>query len=1004
MGIDPVKIIQPTYNFNIYDLYKKNTLSQIDSVFKIAEDILVNLDEYALKELCEGYSWDIDRLFLDIVEESSKIIGNCGSIKTASFSYLSSITNSLDDYLTNLSFSYFVNGKLPDFNIEPYHLEWMNFVQIYRRLCLLAARGHSKSYCFSFAYPLWEMWKYDGKSKNGGEGLFITAEDSLAKHFLEMISKEIEDNPLLNEHLFPGKGATGWGKERLITKNKFTLEGKSAGSNLRGRHDKTFIVCDDFLDELNMFNADIRKSTIDFFHSVVMNIPVLPTTNVYVVGCVKGDTIILHKDYGFVNIIDLAPKGIDLYNKGLYDSSDFVLDSYGNFEESVKFFVNGKVPTKKITLDNGLNIEGSHIHPVWKFNLNGTEDWCKLPDLKVGDIIEIKDNKKIIDWGVDQKIILPELEAYCYDINLPEVINLDIAYLLGLWSAEGNLHNNGKQVQITNKEVNLDFTKKYGIEFKSYDNGQRWFCSRKTFRIWMVSIFGENCKANKKFIPEIILKSSKLILTAYLRGYFDGDGSSSQGKVACGSVSKKLIHQIQSILLMGYGIETSVSVNTKEQKNKNSNILNGKLIKSNYDVYYLNFSRYNSRKFFEEIGFGIKRKQDNIVYTEGFSEGDTLLPTPVELLRKIKRQGEKSYLYPTKIPNKILERDGYLTKSRLEEIYQYYSENLYISSELKYLKKYISKRWSKVRSIEDKEDYTYDFVIPKHNIFIGNGIKNHQTPMSEDDLYGNLKKAKGFRVFEYPAIYPDGKLLSPERFTLQGLLDKRETQGSVVFSREILVKPVSSTLSLFSMDLLKKALVDTIPMVYNKFSIPFKIVKLGLGIDLSISAELKSDYFVAVTIGMDEYKRYWVLNIVREQGLSYKQQLEIVKRLNQNFAYDVIMCENNQYQEAFCQMLRDNGVPVISKFTGIDKYSFTVGIPAISVLFEQGRIKIPYQSDPATRNMAEILMTELHSMTFANNKLQGMGTNDDVVSASWKGIQSLNYVNNDLMLNFLENN
>jgi len=560
MNLDPTTIIQNPTKFTISDLYKNNTLSQVDSVFKIAEDILVNLDEYALKELCEGYSWDIDNLFLEIVSESSKILSNCGSIKTASFGYLSSLTNSLDDYLTDLSFSYFVSGKLPDFNIEPYHLEWMNLAQIYRFLCILAARGHSKSYCFSFAYPLWQMWRYNKKNKIGGEGLFITAEDSLAKHFMEMVSHEIEDNPLLREKLYPGKSAVGWGKERLITKNKFVLEGKSSNANLRGRHDTAFVVCDDFLDELNMFNADIRKYTIDFFHSVIMNIPIYESTKVFVVG----------------------------------------------------------------------------------------------------------------------------------------------------------------------------------------------------------------------------------------------------------------------------------------------------------------------------------------------------------------------------------------------------------------------------------------------------------TPMSEDDLYANLKKSKGWRVFEYPAIYPDGKLLSPDRFTLEGLLDKRESQGSIVFSREILVKPISSALSLFSMALLKSALVDTMPMVYNKFSIPFKIVKIGLGIDLSISAELKADYFVAITVGMDEQKRYWVLNVVREKGLSYKQQLEIVKRMEENFRYDVIMCENNQYQEAFCQLLRDNGIPVISKFTGIDKYSFTVGLPAVSVLFEQARIKIPYQNDPATRNAAEILMSELHSMTFANNKLQGMGSHDDTTSALWKAIQSLNYVNSEIMINFLE--
>ena len=130
---------------------------------------------------------------------------------------------------------------------------------------------------------------------------------------------------------------------------------------------------------------------------------------------------------------------------------------------------------------------------------------------------------------------------------------------------------------------------------------------------------------------------------------------------------------------------------------------------------------------------------------------------------------------------------------------------------------------------------------------------------------------------------PDGHLLSPERFDLQGLLDKRTSQGSIVFAREILVKPISSESTLFPMNLLRIALVDTVPMVSNKYSIPFKLKKIGIGLDLSISASVDADYFVALVIGLDEQNRYWVLNIVREHNITYNQQLAIVKRLYENF-------------------------------------------------------------------------------------------------------------------------
>ena len=44
------------------------------------------------------------------------------------------------------------------------------------------------------------------------------------------------------------------------------------------------------------------------------------------------------------------------------------------------------------------------------------------------------------------------------------------------------------------------------------------------------------------------------------------------------------------------------------------------------------------------------------------------------------------------------------------------------------------------------------------------------TPYQERDLYYELKKPEsGFAVFEYPAIFPDGRLLSPDRFTFENL-------------------------------------------------------------------------------------------------------------------------------------------------------------------------------------------------------------------------------------------
>jgi hypothetical protein len=47
------------------------------------------------------------------------------------------------------------------------------------------------------------------------------------------------------------------------------------------------------------------------------------------------------------------------------------------------------------------------------------------------------------------------------------------------------------------------------------------------------------------------------------------------------------------------------------------------------------------------------------------------------------------------------------------------------------------------------------------------------TPFHSNDMYGDLKNKKNWKVFEYPAIYPDGRLLWDNRWDYKGLMDKK---------------------------------------------------------------------------------------------------------------------------------------------------------------------------------------------------------------------------------------
>lgn len=280
------------------------------------------------------------------------------------------------------------------------------------------------------------------------------------------------------------------------------------------------------------------------------------------------------------------------------------------------------------------------------------------------------------------------------------------------------------------------------------------------------------------------------------------------------------------------------------------------------------------------------------------------------------------------------------------------------------------------------------------------------TPYHESDLYANLKKAKGWRVFEYPAIFPDGRVLWSTRYDLNSLLAKKESQGSIIFSREILVKPITSDSSIFPWNVLENAFIGMgeYTLVDNIYSFPRKFKKVVLGCDFAISANVGADYTVFTTLGIDELDNYWVLNITRLHGASYNQQIAKIAELNRNFKYNVIMGEDNAFQTVMLQVAKDAGLKIIPHTTGTNKYDLKSGLPALSTLFEQSKIKLP-RGDEYSRNMTDLLCTEANGITFESNnsigKIQSTNEHDDTLFSLWIAVKAANYVSKNLNFGFL---
>jgi hypothetical protein len=266
------------------------------------------------------------------------------------------------------------------------------------------------------------------------------------------------------------------------------------------------------------------------------------------------------------------------------------------------------------------------------------------------------------------------------------------------------------------------------------------------------------------------------------------------------------------------------------------------------------------------------------------------------------------------------------------------------------------------------------------------------TPFHTSDVYGDIKKKKGWHYREYPCIFPSGQVLWENRFSFKDLMLKRDSQGSITFSRENLCRPITNDSSIFPYHILERSIIgmDKYTMVRNAMSFPVKFVRKATGCDFAISSSIGADSSVFIVGGIDEAGVIWILNIYRLTGKSFAEQLSALKSIHQNFQPDLLVLETNGFQKIFYDESLKQNMPVIDHKTTTNKYDLKEGIPALSVLFETGKFRVP-TGDEYSRAMKDLMFTELSSFGYTDKGLQGTGAHDDIVIALWKLVVGLKY-------------
>lgn len=193
--------------------------------------------------------------------------------------------------------------------------------------------------------------------------------------------------------------------------------------------------------------------------------------------------------------------------------------------------------------------------------------------------------------------------------KLPESaknLSLELGYILGVIYGDGCI--SVKQRRVILSAIDYDFVLTFKKTLEKWSDFRARFYSRKikTDNViknrksqWVSYIDSiEAAQFLKKFNIKNILSSSEKIRCAFLRGFFDSEGSiDKDNTILAYNTDTELIYFIQELL-------NSIEINSRIKTYKIRN-LNGKEI----DYYHIKINKDDRLKFYNQIGFSIERKQ-----------------------------------------------------------------------------------------------------------------------------------------------------------------------------------------------------------------------------------------------------------------------------------------------------------------------------------------------------------------------------------------------------------
>jgi len=278
-----------------------------------------------------------------------------------------------------------------------------------------------------------------------------------------------------------------------------------------------------------------------------------------------------------------------------------------------------------------------------------------------------------------------------------------------------------------------------------------------------------------------------------------------------------------------------------------------------------------------------------------------------------------------------------------------------------------------------------------HDDIYGHMIKDPTFAVRHDKAIVRMPESYSFRmgtdstgrdVISEVIVQGDSEVLWDQR-PIEYLLRERQTVGSLLFTREYQNEVQSSENAVFKHEWLDAAkskgayiTMGDIPDVPNLVMV--QGWDLALITDAKKADQQDGDYSVGTTWARDGHGNRYLIEQVRVRGLTPQalQDLIIAQYAKYKQWVSQVLIEKNAFGQLHILSLQQRtDLPLKSHLTTAGaKSSAWTGVPALSALFENGKVFFPYRTSDDQRKV-DTLCSELYGL--------GKEKHDDTVMSLW---------------------